>query len=67
MDVIILFTIEYNYSRLIQHEMLKKPVTCIKLYYRMENHIMIPRSQAIYITGNCTFFIFRTIVMGGWM
>ena len=29
MDVIILFTIEYNYSRLIQHEMLKKPVTFI--------------------------------------
>ena len=29
MDVIILFIIEYNYTRLIQHEMLKKPVTFI--------------------------------------
>ena len=29
MDVLILFTVEYNYSRLIQHEMLKKPVILI--------------------------------------
>ena len=29
MGVIILFTIEFNYSGLIQHEMLKKPVTLI--------------------------------------
>ena len=50
MGVVILFTIEFNYSRLIQHEMLKKPVTYMPFSYERLVNIITDLRESFYHT-----------------
>ena len=55
-----IFTIEYNYSRLIQREMLKKPVTCIPctLFLILTNVLILANTPDQYKN---TKILFSTI------